>query len=65
MHEENNENVLFATCEERVAVDRALQQATKLAAYFQLNASLAPADRLLYADVPTHYRWDGAGRKWC
>ena len=52
VHNQCNENVLFEAGEEREAASRAMSSSTKLDAYFNLNKTLPPEQRVLYSDVP-------------
>jgi hypothetical protein len=47
------------------ALDRASNTDTKLTAWFKLNSTVNSESRgLRYIDIPEHYAWNAAGKKW-
>ena len=55
---------IFSKGQEIEATQDGDQEKTTLTAWFELNRRDAAARRLLYAEVPEHYRWDRKTKSW-
>ncbi|XP_065368825.1 uncharacterized protein LOC135961256 [Calliphora vicina] len=62
IHLDRQQTVIFREGEERQAIDNI--RLTKLLAFFELNRIDPSANQYTYCEVPSHYVWNDARKKW-
>lgn len=62
IHLPNRQNIIFREGHEQQAIQNVRN--TKLLAYFQLNNEDRYARQIKYVDIPTHYTWNNAEKRW-